>query len=181
MELEHTGQDSELLSLNWDHKPGFRTSWSSGSVCCSTEGIQQEAVIGKKRIYLQTYIFHKENVVSGKGIAASKYEVVSFMGWVISYTNKWDDYSNYFGEWGGDFQDLSHCPLFALLCLASGFPLPTTQENILHMDITRWSTPKSDWLYSLQPEMEKLYTVSKNKTVSWLWLRSWTRYCQIQT
>ena len=29
--------------------------------------------------------------------------------------------------------------------------------------------------------MEKLYTVSKNKTGSWLWLRSWTPYCQIQT
>ena len=23
-------------------------------------------------------------------------------------------------------------------------PLPTTQEKTLHMDITRWSTPKSD-------------------------------------
>ena len=52
-------------------------------------------------------------------------------------------------------------------------PLPTTQET-LYMDITRWSTPKSDWLYSLQLKMEKLYTVSKNKTRSWLWLRSWT-------
>ena len=31
------------------------------------------------------------------------------------------------------------------------------------MDITRWSTPKSDWLYSLQPKMEKLYIVSKKK------------------
>ena len=30
----------------------------------------------------------------------------------------------------------------------SKHPLPTTQEKILHMDITRWSTPKSDWLYS---------------------------------
>ena len=59
--------------------------------------------------------------------------------------------------------------------------LPTTQEKTLHMDITRWSTPKSDWLYYLQPKMEKLYTVSKNKTRSWLWLRSWTPYCQIQT
>ena len=29
--------------------------------------------------------------------------------------------------------------------------------------------------------MEKLYTVNKNKTRSWLWLRSWTPYCQIQT
>ena len=63
----------------------------------------------------------------------------------------------------------------------SKHPLPTTQEKTLHMDITRWSTPKSDCLYSLQPKMEKLYTVSKNKTRSWLWLRSWPPYCQIQT
>ena len=59
-------------------------------------------------------------------------------------------------------------------------PLPTTQEKTLQRDITRWSTPKSDWLYSLQPKMEKLYTVSKNKTEIWLWLRSWTPYCKIQ-
>ena len=63
----------------------------------------------------------------------------------------------------------------------SKHPLPTTQKKTLHMDITRWSTSKSDWLYSLQPKMEKLYTVSKNKTRSWLWLISWTPYCQIQT
>ena len=41
----------------------------------------------------------------------------------------------------------------------SKHPLRTTQEKTLHMDITRWSTPKSDWLYSLQPKIEKLYTV----------------------
>ena len=40
--------------------------------------------------------------------------------------------------------------------------LTTTQETTLHMDITIWSTPKSDWLYSLQPKMEKLYIVIKN-------------------
>ena len=40
------------------------------------------------------------------------------------------------------------------------------QEKTLHMDITRWSTPKSDSLYSLQPKTEKLYRVSKNKTKS---------------
>ena len=67
----------------------------------------------------------------------------------------------------------------------SKHPLPTTREWTLHlvdhhqmvnteMDITRLSILKSDWLHSLQPEMEKLYTVSKNKTKSWLWLRSWT-------
>ena len=46
--------------------------------------------------------------------------------------------------------------------------LPTTQEKTLHMDITRWSTMKLDGLYSLWPKMKKLYTVSKNKTWSWL-------------
>ena len=50
--------------------------------------------------------------------------------------------------------------------------LPTTQEKTLHMDITRLSTLKSDWLYSLQPKMEKLYIVIRNKTGSWLWQKS---------
>ena len=63
----------------------------------------------------------------------------------------------------------------------SKHPLPTTQKKTPHVDFTRWSTPESDWLYSLQPKMEKLYTVSKNKTRSWLGLRSWTPYCQVQT
>ena len=56
----------------------------------------------------------------------------------------------------------------------SKHPLPTTtQEKTLHTDITRWSILKSDWLYSLQPNMEKLYTVSKAKTRNWLLLSSW--------
>ena len=49
------------------------------------------------------------------------------------------------------------------------------------LDITRWSVPNLDWLYSLQPKVEKHYTVSKNKTGSWLWHRSLIPYCQIQT
>ena len=61
----------------------------------------------------------------------------------------------------------------------SKHPLPTTQEKTLHMDITRWSTLKSDWSYRLQPKMEKLYS-QQNKTGSWLWLRSWAPYCQIE-
>ena len=48
----------------------------------------------------------------------------------------------------------------------SKHPPPTTQEMTLHMGIIRWSILKSDCLYSLQPKMEKLYTVSKNKTGS---------------
>ena len=41
-----------------------------------------------------------------------------------------------------------------------------------------------DWATELnwtELKMEKLYTVNKNKTRSWLWLRSWTPYYQIQT
>ena len=40
------------------------------------------------------------------------------------------------------------------------------QQHKRSVTITRWSTPKSDLLYSLQPKMKKLYTVYKNKTRS---------------
>ena len=43
----------------------------------------------------------------------------------------------------------------------STHPLPTTQEKTLYMDVTKWSRQKPDWLYSLWPKMEKLYTVRK--------------------
>ena len=63
-------------------------------------------------------------------------------------------------------------------CQENTLVIPNTlfqqHKRTLHMDFTCWSIPKSDWLYSLQPKMEKFYTVSKNKTWSWLWLRSWT-------
>ena len=67
------------------------------------------------------------------------------------------------------------CQENALVIANILFQLP---KRWLHVDITRWSIPKSDWLY-LQPKMEKLYTASKYKTRSWLWLRSWTPYYQI--
>ena len=69
------------------------------------------------------------------------------------------------------------------------------QENTLIITITHyqkhkrqlytWTSPESqypkpDWLCSLQPKMEKLYTVSKNKTWSWLWLWSWVVYCKFK-
>ena len=59
--------------------------------------------------------------------------------------------------------------------------LPTTQETTLHVNIIRWAILNSDWLNFSQQKMEKLYTVSKNKNRSWLWLRSWTPYCKFQT
>ena len=41
--------------------------------------------------------------------------------------------------------------------------LTTTQEKTLHMNIIKWSIPKSDWLYSFKPKVEKHYTVSKKR------------------
>ena len=43
----------------------------------------------------------------------------------------------------------------------SKHPLPTTQEMTLHMDTTRWSTPKSDWLYSSRPNMETIQSANR--------------------
>ena len=45
----------------------------------------------------------------------------------------------------------------------SKHPLPTTKEKTLHMGITRWSTPKSDRLHSLQPKMESSIQSAKTR------------------
>ena len=45
----------------------------------------------------------------------------------------------------------------------SKHPLPTTQEKTLHMDITRWSTPKSDWLYSLSQRWKSSIQSTKTR------------------
>ena len=62
----------------------------------------------------------------------------------------------------------------------SKHPLPTMQEKT-HIDITRWSTLKSSWLYSLRQRWRSSIQSAKKRTVSWLRLGSWTPYCQIQT
>jgi len=36
------------------------------------------------------------------------------------------------------------------------------QEMMLHMDITKWSVLKSDWLYSLQLKIEKIQLTKQN-------------------
>ena len=45
----------------------------------------------------------------------------------------------------------------------SKHPLLTTQEKTQHMDITRWSILKSDWLYSLQPKMRSSIQSAKTR------------------
>ena len=54
------------------------------------------------------------------------------------------------GVWNEAGQKLiEFCQENALVIANTLFP--TTQEKTLHMDINRWSTLKSEWLYSLQP------------------------------
>ena len=100
-----------------------------------------------------------------------------------SRTNTKNDVLFIIGEWNGKVGNQRYLEKQASLTLLprkhtghSKHLLPATQEMTLYMEITRWSIVESDWLYSLQPKMEKLHTVSKNKTRSWLWLRSWTPY-----
>ena len=112
-----------------------------------------------------------------------------FIGWSICQV-----FGSFF-KWGCLFSYcwiLRHLCIFWIIvlyqmCLLQIFSPGCSQENALviantlfqqhkrrlYMDITTRSTPKSDWWYSLQPKMEKLYTVNTNKTRSWPWLRSW--------
>ena len=61
----------------------------------------------------------------------------------------------------------------------SKHPLPTTQEKTTHGHHQIVNTEIRLIIFFVA-KVEKLYTVSKNKTGSWLWLRLWTPYCQIQ-
>ena len=57
-------------------------------------------------------------------------------------------------------------------CQENALLIANTLSNDTREDSTRGHPQKSDWLYSLQPKMEKLYTVNKNKIRSWLWLKN---------
>ena len=106
-----------------------------------------------------------------------EYQATLFASWETCMQVKKQQLKSDMEQWTGTIGERVCKGCILSPCIFN--PLPATQEKTVHMDIIRWSTPKSDWLYSLQPKMENLYTVSKNKTGSWLWLRSWTPYCQI--
>ena len=66
--------------------------------------------------------------------------------------------------WGSKWSRAKANRVLPRECIGHGkHPLPTTQEKTLYMGITRWSTPKSDWLYSLQPKMETLIQSAKTR------------------
>ena len=45
----------------------------------------------------------------------------------------------------------------------SKYPLPTTQETMVHMDISRCSTPKSDIIFFAAKDGEALYSQQKQE------------------
>ena len=57
-------------------------------------------------------------------------------------------------------------------------PLATTWVNTTHGHNQMVNT-EIRLIILFAAEEGELYTISKNKTRSWLWLRSWTPYCQI--
>jgi len=107
---------------------------------------------------------------------------------------EWSHHRGYLGSWRSFLYSSSEysCHLF-LISSASVRSIPFLS---FIEPIFAWNVPLVSLIFlkrslvfpillfssiSLQPKMEKLYTVSKNKTGSWLRLRSWTPYCQIQT
>ena len=62
----------------------------------------------------------------------------------------------------------------------SKYPFSTTRETTLQMDITKWSILKSNWYILCSHRWRSLYTISKNKTWSWLWLRSSASHSKTQ-
>ena len=58
-------------------------------------------MIGKKWIYSDTErsALHRQSVGQRRGqMRLQKLVWLDFIGWVISYANEWEDYSNYFWE-----------------------------------------------------------------------------------
>ena len=61
----------------------------------------RDKVIGKKWIYSDSErsTLHRQSMGHRKGHMQPRNLVwLVFIGWVISYANEWEDYSNYFGE-----------------------------------------------------------------------------------
>ena len=59
---------------------------------------------------------------------------------------------------------IEFCQESALVIANTIFQHKRHVYTFLHMDITRWSTPKSEWLYSLLSKVENLYTVRKTRS-----------------
>ena len=70
-------------------------------------------------------------------------------------------------------------------CLENALVIANTSSNHTREDSThghhQMVNTKIRLIIFFAAKVEKLYIVSKNKTRSWLWLRSWTPYYQIQT
>lgn len=64
--------------------------------------------------------------VSGPGL----WGLLVFMGWVISYANKWEDYSVLFGGRDRDFQELGPYPFFRPFMISLGTVLAPVVHHL---------------------------------------------------
>ena len=63
----------------------------------------------------------------------------------------------------------------------SKHPSPATLETTLHMDITRRPIPKIRLIIFFAAEDGEAPYNQQKQDQRWLWLRSWSPYCKIQT
>ena len=88
----------------------------------------------------------------------TKNSVLFIIGVWNAKVGSWDTWSNsQIWPWSSKWNIARECTGH------SKHPLPTTQDTTLHMDITRWSILKWDWLYSLQ---SKRSSIQSAKTTS---------------
>ena len=71
-------------------------------------------MIGKKWIYLERNALHRQSVGISEGERGTRVWGLSVFTGVGNFIgNEWEECSSYFwGERGGDFQELGHSPLF---------------------------------------------------------------------
>lgn len=99
----------------WERLP------SEGSWLCAGE--KEQAIVKRKWTYLERYIFHRQNEdFLRKGELAWHVGLLVFMVWIILWANKWEDYSNYFGEGVGISRNWATAQFFGLLWSALELP-----------------------------------------------------------
>ena len=101
-ELKSLTQCQDLLKLRFFMSHGRKNS-------------MREKVIDKKRICLERYTFHRQNAIHLRRQPGNRGCLV-FMGWMISQTNEWEDYSNYLGDGAGISRIWATTHFFAFCC-----------------------------------------------------------------
>ena len=102
--------DGHVLGLGWISGRGFQVR-ARGFV----QERKEQAIVKRKWTYLERYIFHRQNEdFLRKGELAWHVGLLVFMVWIMLWANKWEDYSNDFGEGVGISRNWATAQFFGL-------------------------------------------------------------------